>query len=102
MTAVSADVIVRKGPTYRETSRKSQQTLGKAWKVQILLDFRFPQSFPQGGVLPGGTIRRVREGQIALRALAVQHRDELRTLAPSLLDALRHVVEPAPMATLER
>ena len=35
------------------------------------------------------------EGQIALRELAVQHRDELRTLAPSLLDALRHVVEPA-------
>jgi DNA-binding MarR family transcriptional regulator len=41
------------------------------------------------------------EGQIALRALAVQHRDELRTLAPGLLDALRRVAEPAAMATLE-
>ena len=42
------------------------------------------------------------QGEIALRGLAVQHRDELRALAPSLLDALRHVLDPAPMAALQR
>jgi hypothetical protein len=35
-----------------------------------------------------------RDGRIALRGLALQHRDELRTLAPGLVDALRHVLEP--------
>jgi DNA-binding MarR family transcriptional regulator len=38
-------------------------------------------------------------GRVALRQLAIPHRDELRVLAPSLLDALRHVVDPASQRT---
>ena len=36
------------------------------------------------------------DGRVALRALAVQHRDELRALAPGLVHALRQVAEPTP------
>jgi DNA-binding MarR family transcriptional regulator len=42
------------------------------------------------------------QGRTALRGLALRHRDELRVLAPSLLDALRHVLEPAGSELLER
>jgi DNA-binding MarR family transcriptional regulator len=38
------------------------------------------------------------DGRIALRALALQHRNELRALAPRLLEALRHVLEPPQVA----
>jgi DNA-binding MarR family transcriptional regulator len=47
-------------------------------------------------------VRLTSNGRLALRALAVQHRDELRTLAPSLLEALRHLLEPAVPARSER
>jgi DNA-binding MarR family transcriptional regulator len=40
-----------------------------------------------------------REGRSGLRGLALQHRDELRALAPSLLHALRQVVETRDATT---
>ena len=42
------------------------------------------------------------DGRLALRSLAVQHRDELTALAPSLVDALRQLLEPALTSTSER
>ena len=42
------------------------------------------------------------DGRSALRSLAVQHRDELTALAPSLVDALRQLLEPALTSTSER
>ena len=40
-------------------------------------------------------------GQMALRGLAVQHRDELQALAPSLVHALQHVLEVGRTPILE-
>jgi DNA-binding MarR family transcriptional regulator len=42
-----------------------------------------------------------REGRSALKDLALQHRDELRALAPSLVETLRQVVE-TQASSLER
>jgi DNA-binding MarR family transcriptional regulator len=39
-------------------------------------------------------VKLTHEGRVALHGLAMQHRDELRALAPSLLEALRHLLEP--------
>ena len=40
-------------------------------------------------------------GRMALSGLAVQHRDELRALAPSLVHALQHVLEAGRTPILE-
>jgi DNA-binding MarR family transcriptional regulator len=38
-------------------------------------------------------VRLTRAGRAALRGLALQHRDELRSIAPGLLESLLHVID---------